>query len=313
MTRRHIAFIALLLSPVLAVAQAGVAAEQLRQGLLLFRQERFQEAAQSFLTLIQDPQAGAARPEAYYWAARSYAAVDQLEDAGRYLEHFLVNYPSNPLYADGLYQKGRILYLQGEAESAVQVLGAYVDGYPDAEMVSSGYFWIAESLYSLGQIDEAARIYGSIVSQYPKSVKLEAARYRLSLIEFKQREEELLKLLQWSHQEALKAVEEFQRREKAYEQAIASYQGRLGGGTGVAASSQELETLKREKAALEARLQQLQARLAAAEAAPAAGAGGSAQSEELAAREALLRLMSDALELKQALLDKLAQQMRKSE
>lgn len=304
MTRRHIALITLLLSPLLAFSQAGGAGvEQLRQGLQLFQQERYPEAAQVFRAVIADPQAGSAKPEAYYWAARSFAAVDQIGEAEQHLEQFLASYPSHPLYPDALYQKGRLLYLQGDAESAIQVLGTYVDKYPNADLVSSGYFWIAEALYALGQIDEAARIYGKILAEYPKSVKLEAARYRLSLIEFKQREEELLRLLQWSHQEALKAVEEFQRRERAYEQALAAYRGGLAPAAS-AAGNAELESLRREKATLEARVQQLEARVAAAEAAAQTGSG---------AREELLRTLAEALEVKEALLNKLAEQVRKPE
>jgi len=315
MTRRHIALIALLLSPLAAFAQGaeGSSAEQLRQGLLLFKQERFQEASQAFRAVVQEPQAASARPEAYYWAARSYAAMDQLAEAEQYLEHFLANYSWHPLYADGLYQKGRILYLQGEAEQAIQVLGEYVNGYPQAELVSSGYFWIAESLYSLGHIDEAAQIYGQIVDRYPKSVKLEAARYRLSLIEFKQREEELLRLLQWSHLEAIKAADEYQRRERTYEQALAARQGQPGAALALPpADPAQIQILQRDKAALEARIRELEAGLAAAEAGAATRAD-TPDADALAAREALLQIKSEALGLKQALLDRLAEQMRKSE
>jgi TolA-binding protein len=310
MTRRRIVLITLLALPILALAQGtgGSAAELLRQGLLLFRQERYQEAVQSFRAVIQDPQAESARPEAYYWAARSYAALNQLPEAEQNLEHFLASYPSHALYPDALYQKGRLLYLQGEPDSAIQILSTYVERYPDNELVSSGYFWIAESLYALGHIDEAARVYAKIVAEYPKSVKLEAARYRISLIEFKQREEELLRLLQWSHQEALKAVEEFERREKAYEQAIAMYQKRLAGGE-AGTNREELEALKRDKAALEARVAQLEGRQAAGETQPAGSAGAGGQAE----REALLQIMQEALELKQALLNKLAEQTRAKE
>lgn len=297
MTRRRIILLALLAFPMLALAQGpgGSGGEQpsqgLSQGLLLFRQERFQEAAQRFRAVILDAQAGSARAEAYYWAARSYAALNDLQEAERHLEHFLASYPSHALYPDALYQKGRLLYLQGDPESAIRVLATYVDSYPDAELVSSGYFWIAESLYSLGHIDEAARVYGRIVDQYPKSVKVEAARYRISLIDFKQREDQLLELLQWSHQEALKAVEEFQRREKAYEQAIAMYQKKLAEG-----AAGELEALRRENATLQARLQ--------APAGPSA-TEASADSDTLARRETVLLLLKEALELKQLLLSRL--------
>lgn len=296
MTRKHITLIAVLVLPVLVFAQEGTgsAAETLRQGLLLFRQERYRQAVQSFRAVILDEEAGAARPQAYYWAARSYLALEELPQAEQHLEHFLASYPAHPLYADALYQKGRLLFLQGETESAIQVLGTYVESYPEAELVSSGYYWIAEALYSLGHIEEAAKVYGKIVAQYPKSVKLEAARYRISLIEFKQREDQLLKLLQWSHEEALKAVEEFQRREKAYEQAIALYQSKLAGG---GPADQELEALRRQKADLEARVAELESK----------AAGGEAPSDRTAApqRETLLLIMQEALELKQLLLGKL--------
>ena len=46
-------------------------------------------------------------------------------------------------------------------------------------------------------------------------------------ITLKYRENELLKLLKISHEEYLKALEDFQRREKTYEQSISSYQRKL--------------------------------------------------------------------------------------
>jgi tetratricopeptide (TPR) repeat protein len=85
-----------------------------------------------------------------------------------------------------------------------------------------------ESLYFLGRLPEAEKLYKAIGERYPDSVKAEAAQYRLALIQFKYREDELLTLLKWSHEESLRTIEEFQRREKAYEQALAVYQRRFG-------------------------------------------------------------------------------------
>ena len=95
--------------------------------------------------------------------------------------------------------------------------------------VSSAWFWVGESLYGLGQLDDALAAYQKIVTDFPTSVKLEAAQYKVSLIQLSRREVELSKLLKWSHEDFLKSVEEYQNREKAYVQAIEAYQKRLAG------------------------------------------------------------------------------------
>jgi tetratricopeptide (TPR) repeat protein len=143
------------------------------------------------------------------------------------LEYFLAEFPESRLYPEGEYQKGRLLYLQREFEAAIQVLYGFVNRYPKDPYLSNGFFWIGESLYSLGNFDEAETVYAHIVDSYPESFKIEAARYRLQLIQFKHRENELVKLLKISHEEYLRAVEEFLQREKAYEQALTEYQKRI--------------------------------------------------------------------------------------
>ena len=82
-------------------------------------------------------------------------------------------------------------------------------------------------MYGLGRLDDALAVYQKIVADYPTSVKVEAAQYKVSLIQLSKKEVELSKLLKWSHEEFLKSVEEYQNREKAYVQAIEAYQKRL--------------------------------------------------------------------------------------
>jgi hypothetical protein len=65
------------------------------------------------------------------------------------------------------------------------------------------------------------------VEQYPQSVKYEASSYRLALINQKKVEVELLSILKWTHEESLKTVEEYQRRERTYDQAIIAYQKKI--------------------------------------------------------------------------------------
>jgi TolA-binding protein len=316
MLRRTLPIILLVLAPALLCAQVSPGADQLREGLLQFKQDRYQDAIRTFRTLIfnaQNEQQPANAADAYYWISRAYLAIDNYEEASRNLEYFLANYPSHPYFPDALYQKGRLLYLQGDPESGIRVLEQFLREYPDSEYAGSGYFWTGECLFSLGQLEEAARVFNRVIVEYPKSAKLEASRYRLSLIEFKKRENELLKLLQWSHEEALKSVEEFRRREKAYEQAIAVYQRKLSSPTESIASTEAqaaLEQLRSENQALKETIAELEVRLSAV----SEGATDETAEElqrrlnDIKNREKALQIKADALAVKENLLQKLSEE-----
>jgi tetratricopeptide (TPR) repeat protein len=313
MLRRTIPIILLVLAPALLFAQVSGVDDQLREGLLQFKQERYQDAIRTFRTLIfgaQTEQQQANAADAYYWISRAYLAINNYEEAARNLEYFLANFPSHPYIPDALYQKGRLLYLQGDPESGIQVLERFLREYPDSQFAGSAYFWLGECLFALGQLDEAARVFNRVIVEHPKSVKLEASRYRLSLIEFKKRENELLKLLQWSHEEALNSVAEFRRREKTYEQAIAVYQRKLSSPTASAADAETaaaLEKLRSENEVLNSTIAGLEAQLASASEGQTAEISAELQQrlQALENRERALQVKADALAVKESLLQQM--------
>jgi TolA-binding protein len=297
MLRRSVPIILLLLLPVALFAQA----DQLREGLQFFKQGQYQDSIRSFRALIFNSENQQGRvAEAYYWISRAYLAISNYEEAARNLEYYLEHYASHPYYGDALYQKGRLLYLQDDFESSIQVLERFAREYPDSEYVGSAFFWSGECLFSLGQLEEAARMFNRVIVEYPASVKSEAARYRLSLIEYKKREDEILRLLKWSHEEALNSVEEFKRREKAYEQAVDVYQRRLSTTAPGAVDSTTLAQLRSENEALKSRILALEAQLAESAAKQQIGA--------IQNREKALQIKEDALAVKEALLLDLPQE-----
>ncbi|MBN1835371.1 MAG: tetratricopeptide repeat protein [Spirochaetales bacterium] len=289
-------------------AQEGEAL--LREGLGHFREGRYQQAVSSFRGILFDGGGSAESPvaaDAYYWVARSYMALELYEESARNLEFFLSSYANHRLYPEALYQKGRLLFLQGEEEKAILVFDEFLQGYPGHEMTANALYWTGESLYRLGQLDEAAAVLTQVLEDHPQGFKVPDARYRLSLIQFKERENELMKLLKWSHEETLRVTEEFQRREQAYEQAIAVYQQRLSAGGRTAESGASPQAaLQDENERLKQRVQALEAQLA--------GQGGSESAEaalygELENRRKLLEAKAEALAVKEALLQALAQQV----
>jgi TolA-binding protein len=262
----------LFLNPAAAVflsAQSIPPHESLEQGIRLLGREEYEPAILAFRNLILDPAAGGQKADAWFWISKAYLATGRLEEAARSLELFLANYPDHPGQPEALYQKGRLLFQQADQESAIQVLQGFISRYPQSDYVPHAYYWVGESLFALGHLEEAARMYGTVAERYPRSFKVEAARYRLSVIDFKRRENELRKLLKWSHEESLRTIEEFQRREKTYEQALVAYQRKLQEQRRKEEASaggllEEVERLRQENASYRQRLE-------AIEPAPASG------------------------------------------
>jgi len=212
---------------ILVSGQSVSGQEFINEGIALFKHQRFSESIISFRNVILNPEAESVKADAYFWLSKAYMVLGKLDDAERSLEFYLANYPDHGYFTEAFYQKGRLLFMQGDYQSSIQVFQGFLIEYSDSLFVPNAYYWIGECLYSLGLLEDSAKIFSKVIDEYPRSFKIEAARYKISLIDFKKRENELLKLLKWSHEESLKTIEEFQRREKTYEQAIAAYQRKI--------------------------------------------------------------------------------------
>lgn len=314
----------------LAFGQSGGLPNSLRSGLSSFESGEYNQALLSFRDVLLDSDLERYYGDSYYWIGRSYLALGKISQAAQNIDFFISQYPSHRLVVEAEYQKGRILYLQEEYEKAIRQLYKFTDQHPDHPFQANAFFWIAESFYALGHFDKAKKVYALIVRDYPRSSKLEAAKYRRSIIELKQREQELLKLLKISHEEYLNALQEFQQREREYEQAIGSYQRRLASvSKGKGDTKEEIDRLssdihgsEEQIASLQRQLEQERDRVAELqEALEQAEQGGSAapsidvstvNSEKDKVKQ-LLELKNKALSLKLFYIDWLQQNREETE
>jgi TolA-binding protein len=220
-----------LITPTLVSSQEREIPGALKSGIEAFGRGEYEQALLYFRDIILDSDLKKYYGDAYFWIGRSHLAQQRIEKAAQNIDYFTANYQDHHKYPDALYQKGRILFLQKEYENSIQQLYSYIDAHPAHEYNANALFWIGESFYALGHFEKAEKLYTAVIRDYPRSYKVEAAKYRKSLIELKQREQDLLKLLKISHEEYLKALEDFQQRERTYEQAISSYQRKLSAAT----------------------------------------------------------------------------------
>ncbi len=168
-----------------------------------------------------------AKPVIYYWIGQSHMALGNYSKADNIFNNIINTYPSSPESVNSLYQKGRIFFKNNDYEKTIADMHSFLEISGDNKLNGNAYFWIAESLFFLGHKKDALVLYNKVINDFPESYKFEAANYRSELIRLGEREDELMKLLKWSHEESLKEREAFIRKEKEYKQAVLAYQRKL--------------------------------------------------------------------------------------
>lgn len=198
-------------------------ADLLAMGIELYGEGRFIEAI-TVLRLI--PPEDMLQPEAIYWVALAGLSSGDYEQALRDLD--LLERRGSRFSADIPYHRGRCLFYLGRYEEAIANFNKHIENpaVDDAGRAAS-FYWLGETLFAMGRMDNAASAFSTVIEKYPYSVKYDAACYRLDVITQKKIEEELLTILRWSHEESLRSLEEYQERERIYNQAIAAYEKRI--------------------------------------------------------------------------------------
>lgn len=214
----------LLCSLLFSLSLPMFAADPLVSGLDAYARSDWSGALLSFRKAAAENPKSA---EPAYWIILTEISAGDLSSSLGDMRSFLATYPRDSRIPDVTYQLGRVQYLQGSYEDSITTLYGFLTTWPRHELAGAAYYWIGESLYAVGRFTEARSVFLVVLERYPDTVKREAAWYRVSLIDQGKKEDELLRLLKTSHEESLRVIEDYQRREKTYEQAITAYQKRV--------------------------------------------------------------------------------------
>jgi tetratricopeptide (TPR) repeat protein len=225
-----------------AQAQSAPGFTRLQNGLALFQEGRWQESVAELRRARAEAIDRELKAEALYWIALAEMSAGDYAASLNDMDEIERMSPTSGRLQELPYHKGRALYYLGRYDEAILLLKYYADGIGmlgtppmgsnAAARKSAALYWIGESLYAMGQLDLAQEFFTMVTEEYPQSAKFEASSYRLGLINQKRIEEELLNLLKRSHEESLKTIEEYQRRERSYDQALIAYQKRIAELTG---------------------------------------------------------------------------------
>ena len=218
-----------------AFAQSPAA--RLAAGIELFRQGRLEEAVLELRRLQAEAPSRELRAEALFWISMAQLFSGEFEQALRDMAALEETDPASRRLARLPYYRGWALFHLGRYDQAIVFLMRYADSVlpgpggvfsaADASRRAAALYWAGAALLSMGQLDRAADIFTYIINTFPASHKAGPAGTRLSMVNQRRVEAELLSLLRWSHEESLRSAEEFRRRERAYTQALLSYQRRI--------------------------------------------------------------------------------------
>lgn len=213
---------------------AGSSLARLQNGIDLFGKGNWQESITELRLVLEETNSRTQSGEALFWLAMARLSAGDNEGAMQDMESLENLYPENRRIAELAYHKGRVFFNLGRYDDAIVIFRQYADSLGSGELSSqdkskkaSSYFWIGECLFALGHLERAEEVFLYVETEFPQSSKYEASSYRVALIGQKKIEAELLDLLRWNHEESLKIMDEYQRRERAYDQAILSYQKRI--------------------------------------------------------------------------------------
>ena len=236
-TGKALLFTLLLALPALSFAQSSLLESRLRAGVELFGQGKWREAVLELRRVQAEAPTRALRGEALFWISLAELSAGEYEEALLDMAALEEIDPGNPRIRELPYHKGRVYYYLGRYDEAIVLLTAYANSFrpgpsgilsdSDALKRAAALYWTGECLFLMNQMDLAADIFTLITNEYQFSPKYEASVYRLALINQKKVENELLVLLRWTHEEALRNMEEFRRRETTYDQALGAYQRRI--------------------------------------------------------------------------------------
>lgn len=255
---KRLSVIGLLLMIPAFAAPAETPRERFNRAIDAFGDGRYESAAELFDSLVEEESEFIR--DALFWGARSYLAAGQPDAADSRFVRFIDEYPEHEYVEEAAYHRGRAAFIDAEYEAALQRFDLFLEEYPDSDYAGNAFYWSGESLVSLGRYDEARDLFRTVVADFPRSFRVEAARYRLELIDLSRRERELLELLRWSNEEQLRLAAELRLREREYEQAVDGYRRQLAEAEEKAERLVEAEDLRERERELEERLEAVRLR-----------------------------------------------------
>lgn len=180
-----------------ASVAADDASDEFRLGIGLYRQARYQLAADTFSDFLKaystHPNSGLAR----LYLGLSLNEVGDYEDAHRELSRFLKENPESSNIADARFRIGESSFYAGDYRQAISELTTFLDQHGTHKLASWGKLFLAESHSRTKDYETCERQLKELLASTTSPEIVPEARFELAkAIEFQQREQEAIAAFQ---------------------------------------------------------------------------------------------------------------------
>jgi TolA-binding protein len=152
-------------------------------GQSLMQLRKFKEALVSFEEFLAANPDHQDRPLALYRSGECRYFLNDVKDAAGAFEDFLAKYPDHELAVWAWYYLGESRLRQGEAASAVESFKTVVSKYPDHSLAPEAKFGLAKSYQALGESPKAVETYSAIAAD-EKNHRAADALFNLASLQF---------------------------------------------------------------------------------------------------------------------------------
>lgn len=171
---------AILAVPLLAFGQQQTLPEDYRFATLLYKQQRWDQAAEAFRDFLKKNPNHERVPYARLYLGLTLVNADHLPEARQVLRDYVHDYPKSKSLPDVVYRVGECSYLLDDLKSAETELQQFLDKYPQHELVEWALPYLADTKLRLKQPEVARQLFKKAIEKYPQSRLADDAKFGLA-------------------------------------------------------------------------------------------------------------------------------------
>ena len=166
--------------PLLALGQQQTLPEDYRFATLLYKQQRWDQAAVAFRDFLKKNPNHERVPYARLYLGLTLVNADHLTEARQVLRDYAHDYPKSKSLPDVLYRVGECSYLLDDLKAAEVELEQFLGKYPQHELVEWALPYLADSKLRLKQPEAARQLFKRALDKYPQSRLADEAQFGLA-------------------------------------------------------------------------------------------------------------------------------------
>lgn len=159
---------------------AASAPDEYRFAAGLYKQQRWDLAADAFRAFLQKYPDHERTPYARLYLGLTLVNADKLSDARSVLRDYVRDYPQSKSRPDAQYRVGECSYLLDDLKAADAEFQRFLDQYPRHELAEWAIPYLADTKLRLKQPEAAKDLFQRALSRYPQSRLTEDSKFGLA-------------------------------------------------------------------------------------------------------------------------------------